>query len=107
MLSRIIIFLCNIFCPPLAVLFICGPGMDFWINCLLFLLGVLPSHIHGMYISYTYFSRSRKVRRGRLPGRPRGGISSEKVQNGGASKRQLEQIAMALEAKKMRQNRRG
>lgn len=105
MLSRIFIFLLNIFMPPLAVLLLCGFGMDFCLNCLFFLLAVIPSHIHGMYISFTYFSRSGKVRHGRLPGGHRGGIYSDRVQNGGASKRQLEQIAMAQEAKRIRKVR--
>lgn len=92
MLKRIVILLCNIFLPPLAVLLICGPNADFILNCFLFLLAVIPSHVHGMYISFVYFHRKRKVRRGRLPGKRRGGIFSDKVQTGGASKQQIEAI---------------
>ena len=92
-MSRIFILILNIFLPPLAVLFLCGPGTDFLINCVFFLLAIIPSHIHGMYISFTYFNRRRKVRNGRLPGKPRGGIYSHNVQNGGASKQELQEIA--------------
>lgn len=35
--------------------------MDCMINCILFLCGVIPSHLHGFYISCTYFHRRKKV----------------------------------------------
>ena len=92
MLSRIFIFILNILLPPLAVLLVTGPGMDFMLNCVFFLLAIIPSHIHGMYVTWTYFSRKRKVANGRLPGKRRGGIYSDKVQNGGASKAKLKEI---------------
>ncbi|KAH7305575.1 hypothetical protein B0I35DRAFT_444050 [Stachybotrys elegans] len=99
MLSRILLFLLNILMPPVAVLLLCGPGIDFAINCIFFLLAIIPSHIHGMYVSFTYFNRRRKVRNGRLPGKPRGGIYSQNVQNGGASNQQLREMAAAQAAR--------
>ena len=61
LIYRLSLTVINIFFPPLAVLIITGPGLDVIVNCLLFLLAVLPSHIHGFYLSWTYFSRIRKV----------------------------------------------
>ncbi|KAK7530262.1 uncharacterized protein J3D65DRAFT_534964, partial [Phyllosticta citribraziliensis] len=58
---RLTITLINILFPPLAVILLTGFGMDTLINCLLFLAAVLPSHIHGFYISCTYFARRRRV----------------------------------------------
>ncbi len=51
----------NILMPPLAVLVLCGADWDFALNCVLFLLAVIPSHIHGFYITMTYFHRRHKV----------------------------------------------
>ena len=59
---RIVILTLNILFPPLAVLILCGVGWDFALNCVLLLLAVLPSHIHGFVISMTYFHRRHKVR---------------------------------------------
>ncbi|KFA56470.1 hypothetical protein S40293_01125 [Stachybotrys chartarum IBT 40293] len=92
MLYRIVVFLLGLFFPPLSVYLLCGAGMDLLVNCIFFLLAVIPANIHGMYISSTYFHRQGKVRNGRLPGKQRGGIYSKNVQNGGASKRELEAI---------------
>lgn len=58
---RICLTLVNIIFPPLTVLIITGPGMDTLMNCFLFLLAVIPSHVHGFYISWVYFSRRNKV----------------------------------------------
>jgi uncharacterized membrane protein YqaE (UPF0057 family) len=102
MLAQIFIFILNILFPPLAVLLVAGPGMDFMLNCIFFLLAVIPSHIHGMYVTWTYWSRKRKVSKGKLPGKRRGGIYSEKVQMGGASKGQLRDIERMREEEKMR-----
>lgn len=60
---RVFITALNILFPPLAVLLIAGPGYDCVMNCLLFLLAILPSHIHGFYISCVYFHRKSKVLR--------------------------------------------
>jgi len=79
------ITVCNILFPPLAVFLLCGAGEDLLINSVLFLLAVIPSHIHGFYVSFTYFQRKRKVRKGEYPGKWRPMIYSEKIQNGGAS----------------------
>ena len=59
---RIVITCINILFPPLAVAIIAGPGYDCLMNCFLFLLAILPSHIHGFYISCVYFHRRSKVR---------------------------------------------
>ncbi|KAH7370358.1 hypothetical protein BKA65DRAFT_386549, partial [Rhexocercosporidium sp. MPI-PUGE-AT-0058] len=66
-------------------LLVAGPGTDCLINTLLFIAGVIPGHIHGFYITCTYFHRKHKVKRGRYPGGRRAGIYSERVLNGGAS----------------------
>ncbi|KAK0823196.1 hypothetical protein LTR73_008721 [Friedmanniomyces endolithicus] len=94
----------NIFFPPLAVAMLCGWEWDCMLNCVLFLLAVIPSHVHGFYISCTYFHRRKKVRwkrpaalkgkaeltahqvkKGRWPGGPKSLIHSDNVINGGAS----------------------
>lgn len=98
--KRVIIALLNIIFPPLAVLLLCGPNMDFIFNCLLFLLAVIPSHVHGFYISLTYFNRKRKVRRGVYPGPARSGIWSEKVNTGGVGRREVERLKYEKEEKK-------
>jgi hypothetical protein len=36
--------------------------MDCLLNCCFFVLAVIPSHIHGFWISCTYFHRRSKVR---------------------------------------------
>lgn len=51
----------NIIFPPLAVMILTGAGMDTMMNSILFLCGVLPSHVHGFYISCVYFHRRGKV----------------------------------------------
>jgi uncharacterized membrane protein YqaE (UPF0057 family) len=83
MLHRLTIFVVDIFFPPLAVLLLAGCGPDLAVSCCLFILGVIPSHIHAFYISCTYFNRRRKVKRDKWPGQRRGGIFSDNVQNGG------------------------
>lgn len=90
--KRLVITAANILFPPVAVMLITGLNADVLINCILFLLAVFPSHIHGLYISLTYFNRKRKVRRGVYPGDKRSGIYSEKVQNGGATRREIQQL---------------
>jgi uncharacterized membrane protein YqaE (UPF0057 family) len=91
-LKRFAITFINILFPPLAILLICGPETDLIINSLLFLAAVIPSHIHAFYISCTYFNRKRKVRNGVYPGKWRRGIYSERVQNGGASSREIARL---------------
>lgn len=49
---RILLMLVNIFFPPLAVMMLTGLGADTALNCLLFLLAVIPSHVHGFYIRF-------------------------------------------------------
>jgi len=71
---------------------IAGPGMDCIINTLLFIAGVLPGHIHGFYLTCTYFHRKRKVRKGRYPGGRKTGIYSQQVWNGGASNRHVTEL---------------
>ena len=90
--KRLVLSILNILFPPLAVLLLCGLNEDVLFSCLLFLLGVIPAHIHSFYISFTYFSRKRKVRKGVYPGQPRPLIWSEKVNNGGASNQEVERL---------------
>lgn len=61
LMYRIVLTIINIFFPPLSVMMLCGVGFDLLINCCFFLLAVFPSHIHGFYISCTYFHRRSKV----------------------------------------------
>ncbi|RMZ90211.1 hypothetical protein DV736_g2578, partial [Chaetothyriales sp. CBS 134916] len=77
-----------------------GPNGDFVLNCCLFLLAVFPSHIHSFYISFTYFNRKRKVRKGIYPGQPKSLIYSDKVNNGGASRREMEMLKAEMETGK-------
>jgi hypothetical protein len=72
-----------------------GLGHDTLVNSLLFLAGVLPSHIHGFYISSTYFHRRRKARKGRYPGGPKGMIASRNVLNGGLRSSEVERRWLA------------
>jgi uncharacterized membrane protein YqaE (UPF0057 family) len=58
---RIMIMMVNIFFPPLAVAMLTGMGMDTALNCFFFLLAVIPSHVHGFYVSWVYFARRRRV----------------------------------------------
>ncbi|KXL44358.1 hypothetical protein M433DRAFT_260703 [Acidomyces richmondensis BFW] len=85
LLFRLALTAINIFFPPLSVAILCGLELDCMINCCLFLLAVIPSHIHGFYISRTYFHRRRKVKKGRYPGGPKSFIHSRNVINGGAT----------------------
>lgn len=58
-----ILTIVNILFPPAAVYALCGIGLDLALNCVFFILAIIPSHIHGFYITCTYFHRRRKVRK--------------------------------------------
>lgn len=92
MIKRAGVWIINLLFPPAAVCLLTGLGADLFINCILFLLGIIPSHIHASYITWTYFRRKRKVRKGVYPGPWRPLIYSERVQNGGASNREVAQL---------------
>lgn len=94
----------NIFFPPLGVALLCGMDYDLFINCMLFLCAIIPSHVHAFYISCTYFSRKRKVRKGRYPGDRRPMIYCEKVQNGGASRREVADLREKMLVEKEMKN---
>jgi uncharacterized membrane protein YqaE (UPF0057 family) len=81
--------------PPIAVMMLTGLGHDTLVNSLLFLAGVLPSHVHGFYISCTYFHRRRKARKGRYPGGRKGMIASKNVLNGGLRLAEVERRWLA------------
>lgn len=66
--------------------------MDTVMNCFLFLLGVLPSHVHSFYISFVYYSRKRKARKGRYPGPPHSFIYSDKINNGDLTNAEVEKL---------------
>ncbi|KAH8759056.1 hypothetical protein F5883DRAFT_427120 [Diaporthe sp. PMI_573] len=71
---------------------VAGVGMDALVNTLWFLCGVIPGHVHGFYVTWTYFSRKKKVRRGRYPGGPKPFIYSSRVVNGDASDERVRQL---------------
>ena len=79
-----------------------GVGWDLFLSCALFLLAVIPSHVHGFYISCTYFHRKRKVRKGRWPGAPKWCIDSEDVLNGGADRGEVRRL-QRMESTKRRE----
>jgi len=99
--KRCVITVCNILFPPLAVMMLAGPNEDFIFNCVMFLLAIIPSHIHGFYISLTYFNRKRKVRKGIYPGDRKHLIWSDRVNNGGASRREMERLRLEKEEGKI------
>lgn len=66
--------------------------MDCHINTLFFIAGAIPGHIHGFYVTCTYFSRKRKVRKGRYPGRRKSGIWSKVVWHGGFSDERVDEL---------------
>ncbi len=92
MLHRLLLTLLTLFFPPATVLLLTGPYSDTLLNCLLFLCGVLPSHIHAFYISCTYFHRKRKVKKGKWPGGPKALVFDEKVWRGGAEEWEVEEL---------------
>lgn len=71
---------------------VAGVGMDALINTMWLLCGVIPGHIHGFYVTWTYFSRKRKVRKGKYPGGPKSFIYSRRVINGDASDERVRQL---------------
>jgi uncharacterized membrane protein YqaE (UPF0057 family) len=85
LVKRIIVCFFNLLFPPFAVALLTGfTSRDTFINSCLFLLAVIPSHVHGFMISMTYFGRKRKVRKGKFPGEEAPFIYSEKVLTGSA-----------------------
>ncbi|KAK5170957.1 uncharacterized protein LTR77_004101 [Saxophila tyrrhenica] len=106
MLYRISILILNFLFPPLAVLLLTGPNFDFALNCVLLLLAVIPSHVHGFLISTTFFHRRSKVKKGQYPGDPIPLITSEYVTNGGATTREVVLLKNAEGRKRRRSSRR-
>ncbi|KAM3071097.1 hypothetical protein ACMFMG_010003 [Clarireedia jacksonii] len=80
---------------------VAGIGPDCLFNTIFFLLGVIPGHIHGYYVTLTYFHRKGKVRKGKYPGGPKSFICSELVWNGGASNRRVEELRQKEEDERM------
>lgn len=97
--ERSMVFLINIFCPPISVMLVAGPGMDCILNAIFFIAGVIPGHIHGFYITCTYFHRKRKVKKGRYPGGRKIFIFSEQVWNGGASNQHVKELLVAQKSR--------
>ncbi|KAH0356942.1 hypothetical protein KCU81_g725, partial [Aureobasidium melanogenum] len=90
---RISITLLNIFFPPLAVGFLDNFSTDCLVNSILFVCGVLPSHIHGFYVSCVFFSRRHRVRRGVYPGGNKPFIYTDTILNGGVSNSEVRRLA--------------
>ena len=80
--------------PPLSILLLTGAGRDTLLSILLLIAGVIPSHIHAFYLSYVYFSRRKRVERGRYPGGVprRRVVFDRRVWNGGVSDAVVEEI---------------
>jgi Proteolipid membrane potential modulator len=78
---------------------VAGPGMDCILNAIFFIAGVIPGHIHGFYITCTYFHRKRKVKKGRYPGGRKTFIFSEQVWNGGASNQHVKELLVAQKSR--------
>ncbi|EXJ66511.1 uncharacterized protein A1O5_10180, partial [Cladophialophora psammophila CBS 110553] len=70
-------------------------------DVVVFILAIIPSHIHGFYISLTYFNRKRKVRNGVYPGTPKHLIWSERANNGVATRREVERLRYEKEQGKV------
>ncbi|KAG7006934.1 40S ribosomal protein S19 [Physcia stellaris] len=102
MLTRLVLLLINIFFPPLTILLLTGPHIDTLISCALFLCGVIPSHIHGFYLSCTYFHRRKKARKGRYPGPPCKFIYDRRVWWGGLCRAEVERRARAVAEARMK-----
>lgn len=83
---------------------VAGVGMDALVNTLWFLCGVIPGHVHGFYVTWTYFSRKKKVRKGRYPGGPKPLIYSRRVINGDASDERVRQLWRAEQRASMGQD---
>jgi hypothetical protein len=78
---------------------VAGPGMDCILNAIFFIAGIIPGHIHGFYITCTYFHRKRKVKKGRYPGGRKTFIFSEQVWNGGASNQHVKELQVAQKSR--------
>ncbi|CAK1357701.1 unnamed protein product [Cercospora beticola] len=92
---RLSLMFLNVFFPPLSILIMCGADMTFVVNVLLWLCAIIPSHVHGFYVSCVYFHRRRKVRKGRYPGGPKALIYSDHVLNGGANQTLVDRLYWA------------
>lgn len=108
---RLSLMFLNVFFPPLSVLIMCGADMTFVVNVLLWLCAIIPSHVHGFYVSCVYFHRRRKVsrkrpsralprlqkqvRKGRYPGGSKALIYSDHVLNGGANQTLVDRLYWA------------
>jgi uncharacterized membrane protein YqaE (UPF0057 family) len=89
LVKRLTIAVMNIVFPPVAVMLLTNScNADVLLNSILFLLAVIPSHVHGFYLSWTYFNRKRKVRRGVYPGDKHSGIWSDRINQGGATRKE-------------------
>jgi hypothetical protein len=77
-----------------------GVGTDCLINTLFFIAGVIPGHIHGFYISQSFYHRRRRVRKGRYPGGRKTFIYSERIWNGGASKEHVRELYLKEQEEK-------
>jgi uncharacterized membrane protein YqaE (UPF0057 family) len=63
-LGQIVGFILALFLPPVAVWFTEGFGIDFWLNCLLTILGYIPGSIHAVYIWIFWIQRKWTTKNG-------------------------------------------
>lgn len=63
--AQIIGAILSLFLPPVAVWLTEGFGIDFWINLILTLIGIIPGSIHSIYIWVVWVERKWETHHGR------------------------------------------
>ena len=63
--AQIIGFILSFFLPPVSVWFTEGFAIDFWINAILSLIGLIPGSIHATYIWIIWIERKWKTHHGK------------------------------------------
>jgi len=63
--AQILGFILSLFIPPISVWFTEGFGIDFWLNILLCLFGLIPGSIHATYIWIIWIERKWQTHHGK------------------------------------------
>lgn len=83
MLYRIYIMILNLIFPPVAVMLLTGIGSpETVLNTCLFLLAVIPSHVHGFIVSWNHFREKDKEEKRLRRRRQRHGRSNSSYSTG-------------------------